>query len=137
VVDFVKERNFEDVTVIGESIGTGVAAYHTSLYPPESLLLISPFSDLVAIAARHYWYYPVSLLVNNAFDNEKLLRGYKGRVLIVHGEADTIIPAALGEKLFHSLDTSDRKLFIVPGAGHNDIFESPSVDETLSQFMKS
>jgi len=86
VVDYLNEENITEVTILGESIGTGVASYHTSLQPPERLILISPFTDLHDIARERFWFYPTSLLVENAFDNEGNLENYTGKTLFIHGD---------------------------------------------------
>lgn len=136
VITYVKEKNYEEVLVVGESIGSGFAAYHVSLDVPDRLILLSPFTNLVDVAKKHFWYYPVALMVDNAFDNEELLESYSGKALVIHGDADMVIPAWIGEKLFLSMTAPDRQRIIIPGAGHNDLFEHPNVYEDISDFIR-
>jgi hypothetical protein len=105
----------ESVIIVGESIGTGAAAYHASIAPPEKLLLISPFTDLRAIARSRFWFYPTSILVDNAFNNVTALDEYRGGLTIIHGTKDTIIPHNLGNQLFQSVQVIS--LVSVEGAG--------------------
>jgi pimeloyl-ACP methyl ester carboxylesterase len=42
-------------------------------------------------------------------------------VLQIHGEWDEIIPLEYGVTFHDRLDTDDKQLVIIPGAGHNDI----------------
>lgn len=135
VISYLRENEISNVTVVGESIGTGVAAYHTSLAPPEKLLLISPFTDLAEIAREHFWFYPTSLLVNNAFDNVANLNGYNGKVMILHGTTDNIIPHQLGGKLFQALE-ADKDFVSILNAGHNDLFSQQETYEAIQNFLK-
>jgi len=137
VIDWLAEQGItaSDTVVVGESIGTGVAAYHTQLAPPASLVLIAPFTSLVAVARTRFWFYPTTIMVDNAFDNVTALKGYAGRTLIIHGEQDNIIPYALGQQLFDSLE-SEKTFQTITGAGHNDLFLHTKTYTAISEFLK-
>lgn len=134
VVSYLKNEGVESVSVAGESIGTGAATYHASIAPPEKLLLISPFTDLRAIARNRFWFYPTGVLVDNAFNNLAALDTYRGEVTIVHGTSDTIIPYKLGDQLFQSLQTT-KKLVPIENAGHNDLFQYEDTYTAVSEFL--
>ena len=135
-IDFIEKHGFTDVTVFGESIGTGVASYHISQKPPTSVILVSPFTNLIDVARNRFWYYPVSLLVTNAFDNEELLTLYHGRLLILHGTEDSIIPTQLGKRLFEKVNTPNKKLVLIEGAGHNTMYEFPDTIASMEEFIR-
>ena len=42
-------------------------------------------------------------------------------VLVIHGEVDTLAPLQHAEEMFRSFASNDKKMLIVPGAGHNDL----------------
>lgn len=135
VVSYLEESEPSSVFVVGESIGTGAAAYHTSLSSPEKLLLISPFTDLKDIARNNFWFYPTSIMVHNAFDNVTALKSYTGNTMVIHGTADNIIPHKLGEKLFLSL-SGDTEMISIEGAGHNDLFAYEETYTKINEFLK-
>jgi len=137
VVSYLGINDMQSVVVIGESIGTGMASFHTSLLAPEKLLLISPFSSLTDVAQRRFWFYPAFLLVENAFDNISLLSSYQGYVTIVHGEKDAIISQKSGLKLYEYLHTSKKEFVSVEGYGHNDLFSSPIPYEVIHKVLES
>lgn len=134
VVSYVENQGIESVIVVGESIGTGAAAYHASITPPDKLLLISPFTDLLAIARNRFWFYPTSILVDNAFNNVAALDTYRGEVTIIHGMRDTIIPYKLGDQLFQSLQAT-KKLVSIENAGHNDLFHYEDTYTAVNEFL--
>ncbi|WP_116107827.1 alpha/beta hydrolase [Lewinella sp. IMCC34191] len=45
-------------------------------------------------------------------------------VLVVHGEADRSIDADHGRRLYAALASTDKELYIVPGAAHDDLTET-------------
>lgn len=135
IVQFIKDGSFESVTVVGESIGSGMASYHTSLLQPQRILLLSPFTNLVNIAQQKFSLYPVSLLVDNAFDNEQLLKGYENDITIIHGTNDKVIDFSLGKKLFDSLESKNKTFIMINGAGHNDLLNYPEALDAVSNFF--
>ncbi len=136
VVAFLGERNFAEVVVVGESLGSSFASYHTSLAPPHKLLLITSFTNLTDIARSEFWFYPVSFLVKDLFDNAHLLTDFRGSVLLLHGEKDNIIPLKLGQKLFTELVVSRKEIIIIPDAGHNDLFWFSETAQAIRDFLK-
>lgn len=135
VVDLLETSGLDSVFVIGESVGTGIAAYHASVAPPERLLLVSPFKNLTEVARHHYWFYPVSFLIDDAYRSDELLRDYKGSVLVMHGEEDEIIPYESGKRLYESLVSEKKEFVSLPNVGHNDVFTATEAFVTLQRFL--
>lgn len=109
------------VIVAGESLGTGVAAQAAKIRPEKirGLLLVTPFDSMSAAAAHHYPWFPVRLLLLDRFDSVNALKSFSGPVAIVFGTADGTTPPDGALRLAASL-TGPKKLWEVPGAGHND-----------------
>lgn len=134
VISYIDENKITKVVVLGESIGTGVAAYHVSQKPPQKLILLSPFTTLADIASNTFWFYPTKFMVDNAFDNIKALNNFNGKILIIHGNKDEVIPYKLGVKLFNTLDLNN-KFTTINGGGHNDLFTYPETYSAISDFL--
>lgn len=100
---------------LGESIGSGVAAGAAVEDQPAALVLRSPFPRLVDVARRHYG--PLGHLVRDRFETAQRLGRYDGPVLVVAGDADTIVPTELSLQVAREADTS---LLVLEGVGHND-----------------
>jgi pimeloyl-ACP methyl ester carboxylesterase len=41
--------------------------------------------------------------------------------LVIHGRVDTLVPWREGELVYNTLGSVDKKMLVIPGAGHNDI----------------
>jgi fermentation-respiration switch protein FrsA (DUF1100 family) len=105
----------------GRSIGSVVAAHGASGKSPDALVLESPFPDLGAVIAGNPIMRFLSLFSSYSFPTSRLLERYSGPLLVIHGDADTIIPFSAGRRVFDRA-RSPRKLFVViPGADHNDL----------------
>jgi fermentation-respiration switch protein FrsA (DUF1100 family) len=107
----------ERITVVGRSIGTGVAVDLAARNPVRSLVLISPFTSVVDAASEVFWYLPVSLLLRHRFSSIDSIRRVKAPILIVHGDADTIIPV-LHARLLHEAAAEPKRIEVFEGADH-------------------
>lgn len=114
--------------VVGESLGAGVAAAASARQPGmvDGLLLITPWDRLESVAAHHYGWLPVGLLLRDRYDSAAHLAPFANPVVVAVAERDDIVPARFGQALFDAL-SAPKRLEVVAGAGHNDW--ALSVDE--------
>ncbi|MBE2179971.1 MAG: alpha/beta hydrolase [Chthoniobacterales bacterium] len=110
------------VILLGESIGTGVAAAMAAKFPARiaGLLLLTPFNSLVAAAQHHYPLLPVRWILRDKYPSADWLKSYTGPVSVVLAAKDTIVPAELGRKLYDGY-SGPKHLFTAQGADHNDL----------------
>ncbi len=108
--------------LVGESLGSGVAAWLASTFPAHvaGLLLVTPFTNLPDVASHHYALLPVRALLSEHYDSQKALGGYAGPVAFLIAGSDEIIPPALGRKL-HDSYRGPKWLREQAGAGHNTL----------------
>lgn len=98
----------------GRSLGGGVACAIAELREPRALILESTFTSVAGFATR-YGVPPV--LVRHPFRNDRTVSSFGGPVLLLHGEADRLIPIAHAERLEER--ASSATLVRFPGADHN------------------
>ena len=110
--------------VIGESLGAGVAAAAAVRERDKlaGLLLITPWDTLSRLAAHHYPWLPVSLLLRDRYDSATHLRAFGRPTVVALAEYDTIVPARFGRALYEGL-SAPRRLESIAGAEHNDWIE--------------
>jgi uncharacterized protein len=105
------------VVVFGESLGSGPAVWLASKQPVAALVLDSPFLSAVAMAQERYWYLPVTWLMKDTFRSDQWIRNVTVPVLILHGDADPVVPFAQGEALF-ARAPEPKQFHRFPGGGH-------------------
>ena len=104
------------VWLIGKSLGGGVAIGLAAERPAALLTVESTFTNIPAVAEQ-VMAIPLGFMVHNRFDSIRLTAQVHAPSLVLHGEADTLIPVQQGRDLAEALQAP----FIgVPGAGHND-----------------
>jgi hypothetical protein len=80
--------------LIGNSLGSGVATQLATEIHPAGLVLVSPFTSLPDVAAKHFCWLPARLLVRDRFDNLAKIARVAAPVLVLHGKQDAIVPFA-------------------------------------------
>lgn len=68
--------------------------------------------------------------------NEDLIRGFGGRLLILHGEVDHVIPADHARRLCDAAEAATRRLVLVPGKRYDSLRLGPSYVEALRKFLE-
>ncbi len=91
-----------DIVIHGHSLGSGVGIYVATKRPARALILEAPFTAAVDVAAYHYWYMPVGLLMTDQFLSRERIKDVHIPVLIAHGDLDSVIPFEQGAQLFAS-----------------------------------
>ena len=93
----IKEEN---IVLYGESLGTGITTEIAQNKNFAGVILETPFTSMVDAAKKFYPYIPVSLLLQDRYENEKKVKNIKIPIMIMHGEKDTIVPFSMGKKIF-------------------------------------
>ncbi len=93
----VSEKN---LILYGESLGTGVATHLAQNKNFAGVILETPFTSMIDAAKKFYPYIPVKLLLKDKFENYKKIKNINSPILIMHGEADQLVPFSMGEKIY-------------------------------------
>jgi len=127
---YAAERYPGRIAAWGESLGSGVAIAIASEKPVTHVILDSPFSAAVDVAADLYWFLPVRVLMRDQFRSDLRMRTVTAPVLILHGEADTIIPIRYAERLLAGIAGEKRMVRYADG-WHVDLDRHGAADEAL------
>ncbi len=109
-----------EVILMGRSLGGAVAVDLASRHGARALLLDRAFTTAPDVAAHHYRWLPVRLLMRTQLDSLSKIGQYQGPLLITHGADDEIVPVEHGRRLLEAAGTKDKQLIEYPGMRHND-----------------
>jgi pimeloyl-ACP methyl ester carboxylesterase len=114
------------VYLVGESLGTGVAAHLAGTHPGQvaGVLLISPYNRLTSVAQYHMPILPVALLLVDRFPSEDYLRNYHGPVGMTVDGRDRVVPEKFGRRLYDGY-AGPKRLWEFPDGEHASILEPP------------
>lgn len=112
------------VVLLGESIGSGVATRVAEERGEAiaALILDAPYTSVADLAAAQFPWLPVRVLLRHPFDSLSRLAAVRAPILVLHGEADTIIPAAHGRRIVAAVEGGRARGVFLPGAGHPTLY---------------
>lgn len=122
------ENNFLDsLFVLGRSLGS-VCASEIGLHNPDSLkgiIFESGFASIYNMMTRLFRVEGPGITPETLteYSNDTRIKRINKPVLIIHGTRDWIIPCDEGKLIYDNLAKDiDKKLILIEGAGHNNIF---------------
>ena len=113
------------ITVIGRSLGSGVAIRVASERSVVRLILVTPYDSLLKVAATQFHYFPLSWLMLDKFESWRYAPKVTAPTQLIAAQNDEVIPLASTEALYEHLPKSLATLTIIPNVSHNTVSESP------------
>jgi pimeloyl-ACP methyl ester carboxylesterase len=111
----------KNITVVGRSLGSGVAIQLASQRPASRLILVTPYDSIENIAARQFPYVPVSWLLEDKFESWKYAEKIKAPTTIIAAEHDEVVPASSTAMLLAHFREGIARFAIIRKAGHNTV----------------
>lgn len=134
VYDTLKQRYGEqNITIIGFSIGTGMAAKLAADNDPRMLILKAPYYELTDVVQEFCPVIP-DFLVRYKLETYKYLQECKMPIYVFHGTDDWTINHNNSIKLKQLLKDSDR-LILLQDVGHNTIPENGQFCSELAKIL--
>lgn len=123
------------IALLGESLGSGVAVQLAAQREVGALALEAPYTSTAEVAAKIYWWLPVHALMKDQFKSIDFIAAVVAPLLIIHGEADELIPVEFGRRLFAAAN-QPKELEIIPGFGHEVLFEETTWAREVGFFAR-
>ncbi len=123
------------VSVIGRSLGTGVATWLASNRTIAKLVLVTPYDSILNIAQERYPMFPVSWFLQDRYESWRRAGSIKAPTLVVLADGDQIVPRANSDVLidhFHPKPT----VVVIPHADHNNLTHGAMYAQAIAGFMR-
>ena len=118
------------IVLYGISLGTGVATKMAAERELAGVVLESPYTSTVDVAAWRFPVVPVTWLMQDRFESLARIGAITEPLLVMHGDRDSVIPQHFGRQLFEAAN-QPKEGFWPHGLGHNDIFDNGGFDTAL------
>ncbi len=123
------------ISVIGRSLGSGVATYLASKRPVEKMALISPFDSITSVAQNIYMIFPVFLMLLDKYDSISRVKEIEAKTIILVAEHDEVIPRKHSQRLIDEFPPEQISVKIIADSGHNDISNKVEYYQHLKDFF--
>jgi pimeloyl-ACP methyl ester carboxylesterase len=123
-------QQHSDITVIGRSLGSGVAVQLAAQRPVQQLVLITPFDSLTALASQQFPLFPVRWLLKDRYESAQAAASINTPTLLLVAKQDEIIDPERGEALYQAFPTGVARLAFYHG-GHNSYLPASQIASEL------
>lgn len=120
-LDFVAAQGISELSTVlyGASLGSGVAVAMALERDVGGLVLLYPYSSVADVAADWFWFVPVRLLIQDAYDSVARIGKVQAPILIIHGELDRTIPVRFARSLYAAAPEPKEGHFLPQGTHAN------------------
>jgi pimeloyl-ACP methyl ester carboxylesterase len=121
-----------DITVIGRSLGSGVAIRLAAARPVSRLVLVAPYDSVAAVAAQQFALFPVQWLIQDRFDSAAVAPTIRAPTTVIVAERDEVIRRERSDALVARFAPGVAQVVVIPGAGHNTLDGQPAFDAAMA-----
>lgn len=132
--DFVNKKHAY-TSIMGRSLGTGVATYVAVNRIIHKLILITPYDSIEELAKNQYPLFPISLLMQDTFNSLQRAPLIIAPTLIVVAEKDQLIPTENTLRLIRAFSPHKLKVKVFKGAGHGNVSHLDAYHALLKDFL--
>lgn len=134
IYDWIKERGYSKVIVIGYSFGCAASIGLSGKRSVDGLALISPFASLSRLVAEKYPF--ADWILKDDYPSEQTIQKLTAPILIIHGTADTLIPVHHAEILYKQR-SNNTSLHLLEEKDHREAFWADETFTLISNWLKS
>ncbi|MBQ5946565.1 alpha/beta hydrolase [Massilia sp. ST3] len=135
--DWLAARGMVDaqrIAVVGRSLGSGVAVQVAKERPVHSVVLITPYDSILAIAKRRFRAMPIEYMLRHRFESIKYAPSLKAPTYVLRASEDDVVPHSHTDELVSKLaqlvadDT-------VPNSDHMNIPYLEATQALIASFL--
>ncbi len=123
------------VSVVGRSIGSGVAAQLASERDVDKLVLVTPFDSIQSIAQDSFPIFPISLILKDKFDSLSRVGAIKAETLVLIAEHDEVIAREYTDRLVAAFPSSQISVELIQQSGHNNVSQFKRYYQSMREFL--
>lgn len=112
------------VTLVGRSLGSGIAAQLAAKRRVDRLVLVTPYNSILELASERFRLFPVRWILRDKYETWRHAGKIHAPVTFIIAGNDQVIPTAGAFRLVQAFPAATRRVVVIPGAGHDNISDS-------------
>jgi dienelactone hydrolase len=120
------------IAVVGRSLGSGVAVQVAKERPAHSVVLITPYDSILALAKRKFRVMPIEYLLRHRFESIKFAPSLRAPTYVLRAASDDIVPHSHTDQLVAKL----AQLCGDDTIPHSDHLNIPYLEATQSRIAE-
>ena len=130
--DFVAKKHAH-ISVIGRSLGSGIAVQIAATRPVRHLVLVTPYYSIVELASELFKWLPIRLMLQDCYESWRYVPQITAPTTVLIAAEDNVIPIPSSLKLAQSFPPAQIKTVLLQGQDHNSISATPEYTAALRE----
>lgn len=126
----------KQVTIIGRSLGSGIALQIAAQRAAAKLILITPYYSLTELAKRKFPYVPIPWLLRDKYESWRYAPAITTPTLILLAQKDEIIPRTSSIALYKHFKKEVASMKMLAASNHNTIALNPLYFALIKDSLK-
>lgn len=126
----VRERHPE-ITVVGRSLGSGVAVQVAAQVPVRRVVLVTPYDSIAGLGAAQFPWAPVRWLMRDHYDSGRYAPRITAPVTVIAASDDTVVPPWSTARLLARFRPGIAHRVVIAGRDHVDLAADPAYLQAL------
>ncbi len=122
--DLVRGRH-NNITVIGRSLGSGLAIRLAATHEITKLVLVTPYDSILNLSKQRFPYLPIKFMLKDTFESWRYAPQIKVPTIILAAENDHVIPKDNTEALYAKFNAGVARFKVIKNVDHHSISMSP------------
>ena len=124
----------DGLVIYGESLGSAVAIRLAAEGIGARIVLEAPFTSIPDLILAQHPTETLDHLITQRWDSERHVADVMQPLLVVHGDRDRLVPIAMGEAIFGSAGSTEKRMMKVADTGHVGLW-TPEVQMAVFDFL--
>lgn len=133
-IALVRAESGNPLILYGESLGTAVAIKLAAEGLGDALVLEAPFTSLLDLVENQYPDEKLDHLVTQRWESLRAVTRVRQPLLVIHGSDDRLVPITMGQLIFDSAASSDKRFVEINERGHAGLW-TVEAQEALFDFL--
>ena len=134
VYDQIKESHTH-ISLVGRSLGSGVATYLAANRAIEKVALITPYDSILSVAKNKFYLFPVKFLLKDHYDSQSRAKNIESEILVIAAQYDEVIPMSHTQSLVDEFRSDQVVMKVIKNVGHNSLSNSSEYYLALRNFI--
>ena len=131
--EMLKEYDEDDITILGYSLGSGIAALLAAEHNPKNVMIWTPYYSMVDMKNAIYPFLP-TFLMNFPFRTDLAIPKIDEPITIFYAENDEVLPVDRSIKL-QELLKENGEVVILKDQGHNKLYLNEELISKLPEVL--
>ncbi len=128
-------KRHKNISLIGRSLGTGIATYLASNVKIKKMVLVTPYDSILNMAKDKYPFYPITYILKDQYNSIERVSNIIIPTMIFLASSDETINTRYSNNLIKEFNPLNLSVKTIKESGHKNIIKKEEYFIELNKFL--